>query len=1089
MTDQILEATVVAYSKQMAEGMKAIARDASSEEDVRHGCNTFIDRFLEIAAIAVKGRHEYGLAGGQIDSKYAGVILEYKNPKGPNRISENLTARGTKALLEQLKQRFRDFEREENLPPEKLLGVGTDSQRILFVRYRGRAFEVDGPIPADERAVERLLRALISLGARGESYTAEQIARDFGAESVVAKRGVYQLFQALVESKSPKTADLFRQWQILFSEVSGFTVERGKQSLTELAVQYDLPPTAGQPQLLFSLQTYYAILMKLLAAEIASAFSPLSISLAKRWLNTPSTAALRREVQQLDEEGGIWTQLGITNFLEGDLFTWYLDEWTNPVADVFREVVRTLDHYDPNTLSVEPEESQDLLKNIYQQLFPKTLRRTLGEYYTPDWLADFTLDEMGYNGNPEARILDPACGSGTFLVRAIRRARAWFQENRYECGYDEQGLATRILSNIIGFDLNPLAVLAARTNYLLALRDLLRYCPSFEIPVYLCDSIVTPAEYGDLFIGGPGKGRKLNTAVGPFIIPTEVTHTRELLGHYTSLAELCIRLDYSSDEFLSRCHEEGIPTNTETLHAELYTRLSNLKASKRNGIWARIIKNAFAPLFIGRVDFVAGNPPWVNWLELPEDYREQSEHIWRDYDLLTQKGWKARVAAGRTDLAILFALISLQSYLKPEGILGFVVPQPIFKSAGGGEGFRRFRLLDTTFAPLRVHDFSLLAVFDDAVNRPAVAIFQRDSLVHYPIPYVMWQPTGRRGTIPPEISLENLDKFCKPVQQIALPSIKSNPLSQWLTGSPQIVKAITKALGSSTYRAREGVNWGGALGAFQLAEVLEHRAGLCMVTNDIGRTKLEVKTAAVESDLVFPLLKGRDVSRWIAHSRLHVLLTHGEEEPKLPLSETEMRVKFPKAYAYLKTFEAELKSRKEYQRWGGKAPFYELYRIGPYTFAPYKVVFKDLSDFFQCAVVLPHPKVVIPDYTLRMIPFDDLDEAYFVAGLLNSRPATLALYATSTGVQTQRYHASDVEKIFVPPYERPNPLHRDICEASRNCHRFAAAENLRELGQWERSLDLLSCQIWGISDSELGNISEELTRVGYDPNSSAVAVP
>jgi hypothetical protein len=116
-----------------------------------------------------------------------------------------------------------------------------------------------------------------------------------------------------------------------------------------------------------------------------------------------------------------------------------------------------------------------------------------------------------------------------------------------------------------------------------------------------------------------------------------------------------------------------------------------------------------------------------------------------------------------------------------------------------------------------------------------------------------------------------------------------------------------------------------------------------------------------------------------------------------------------------------------------------------------------------------------------MIPFDELDEAYFVAGLLNSRPATLALYATSTGVQTQRYHASDVEKILVPTYERSNPLHRDICEASRMCHRFAVAENLRELEQWERSLDLLSCQIWGISESELENMAEELTRVGYKP--------
>ena len=42
-----------------------------------------------------------------------------------------------------------------------------------------------------------------------------------------------------------------------------------------------------------------------------------------------------------------------------------------------------------------------------------------------------------------------------------------------------------------------------------------------------------------------------------------------------------------------------------------------LDKANKNGIWARIIKNGFAPLFIGQVDYVAGNPPWVVWDNLP----------------------------------------------------------------------------------------------------------------------------------------------------------------------------------------------------------------------------------------------------------------------------------------------------------------------------------------------------------------------------------------------------------------------------------------------------------------------------------------
>lgn len=165
----------------------------------------------------------------------------------------------------------------------------------------------------------------------------------------------------------------------------------------------------------------------------------------------------------------------------------------------------SFDGFDPTTLNVDPAESRDLLKQLYQQLFPKSVRHDLGEYYTPDWLAELVLDELGYDGNPDKRLLDPACGSGTFLVMALNRVRTWYAAHRHECGFGEDALLRKILHNVIGFDLNPLAVMAARTNYLLAVRELLRHGGHVELPVYLCDSIMTPSEYGDVFTGGAGK--------------------------------------------------------------------------------------------------------------------------------------------------------------------------------------------------------------------------------------------------------------------------------------------------------------------------------------------------------------------------------------------------------------------------------------------------------------------------------------------------------------------------------------------------------------------------------------------------------
>src|SRR5437660_958833 len=107
--------------------------------------------------------------------------------------------------------------------------------------------------------------------------------------------------------------------------------------------------------------------------------------------------------------------------------------------------------------------------------------------------------------------------------------------------------------NVIGFDLNPLAVMAARTNYLIAIRDLIGHSNKVEIPIYLCDSIMTPSEYGGLFSSGLGKAKALKTAAAKFIIPTEIATHRDEIAKYAEQLEFCVRNAYSSEEFVERC--------------------------------------------------------------------------------------------------------------------------------------------------------------------------------------------------------------------------------------------------------------------------------------------------------------------------------------------------------------------------------------------------------------------------------------------------------------------------------------------------------------------------------------------------------
>jgi hypothetical protein len=303
--------------------------------------------------------------------------------------------------------------------------------------------------------------------------------------------------------------------------------------------------------LLFAVHTYYALFMKLLASEIVAFFHKLPTPLQKMMAATTSNK-LKHEMEDL-ETGSIFRHLNITNFLEGDLFAWYTGVWSDPIETLARDMVARLDNYNPGTLSEDPAGSRDLLKKLYQQLFPKSVRHDLGEYYTPDWLAEHVLNELGYVGDPDKRLLDPACGSGTFLVMAINRVRKWYDENREKCELNEGDLCRKILTNIIGFDLNPLAVMAARTNYLIAIRDLIGHVDKIEIPVYLCDSIMTPSEYGDLFTGGHGIVKEFKTAAARFMIPTEIATNRDDIAKYAEQLEFCVRNGYSPKDFIQRC--------------------------------------------------------------------------------------------------------------------------------------------------------------------------------------------------------------------------------------------------------------------------------------------------------------------------------------------------------------------------------------------------------------------------------------------------------------------------------------------------------------------------------------------------------
>ena len=241
--------------------------------------------------------------------------------------------------------------------------------------------------------------------------------------------------------------------------VHGQQIDKVAGWFPTLAGDYGLPQDKVRPlELLFAIETYYALLIRLLLRQTLGTTVP-------------------------DEAND-----------------WFGSDWTDPLMPLLEQrvgVAMTKCGLDQRLGGTCPG---DLFQHLYQAIFPRPVRHALGEYYTPEWLVREMLDEAGYTGRPGTRLLDPACGSGVFVTEAIRRIRA-------QVGAED--VLHWIVEGIAGYDLNPLAVLTARANFLIAVGDLLPRSSPIRIPIYLRDSILeskeAPASSGpfDYVVGNP----------------------------------------------------------------------------------------------------------------------------------------------------------------------------------------------------------------------------------------------------------------------------------------------------------------------------------------------------------------------------------------------------------------------------------------------------------------------------------------------------------------------------------------------------------------------------------------------------------
>jgi hypothetical protein len=223
------------------------------------------------------------------------------------------------------------------------------------------------------------------------------------------------------------------------------------------------------------------------------------------------------------------------------------------------------------------------------------------------------------------------------------------------------------------------------------------------------------------------------------------------------------------------------------------------------------------------------------------------------------------------------------------------------------------------------------------------------------------------------------------------------------------------------------------------------------------------------------------VQRWQATPSAWIIVPQDPKEPSRACPEKQLQTDYPKTYEYLKNFESELLNRSGYKQILSRREkeFYGLMDIDHYTFAPWKVVWREVANELDAAVVgsvrsLP----VIPAHTIVLIPCTDGTEANYICALINSSPCRLAAQAYI--VLHPDPHILD--HIRIPRYDPNNPVHRELADLSRQAHVIVARGDTARLGQVEKKIDELAAQVWGLTESEMDAIRQSLQTTDSDEN-------
>ncbi|MEX3748285.1 MULTISPECIES: Eco57I restriction-modification methylase domain-containing protein [Lysinibacillus] len=135
--------------------------------------------------------------------------------------------------------------------------------------------------------------------------------------------------------------------------------------------------------------------------------------------------------------------------------------------------------------------TEDILGSVYMMFSEKEHRKKMGEHYTKNNLVEFIIKELGSYISVDKKIIDPACGSGNFLVRilSVLLSNGTYEENKI--------LINKLMNEefLVGIDIQEIPCLITKIRFLM---EVVYYQKEIDskivFPIYRRDSLLETDE-------------------------------------------------------------------------------------------------------------------------------------------------------------------------------------------------------------------------------------------------------------------------------------------------------------------------------------------------------------------------------------------------------------------------------------------------------------------------------------------------------------------------------------------------------------------------------------------------------------------